>query len=168
MKTLKTKFSALILILALTIGSQIKAEEISFSPDKKKTVLVKSHDSLMKVIAYVFDLNDKDLLAIHSQMEALSTVTLAYGDQELEIVFDKSNLDLLNLNEEYQSSQLEDWMFEDLTVEEDATVLEDWMFEELIETEEEIGLEEWMFDTDYFNESVAIQDWMLDTAYYNN
>jgi len=167
MNTLTTKFSVLILILALASGSQVKAEKDSVNPDKKETVHIKIHVPLMKFISEAFELNEKDFIVLNKQLEPIEGLSGCTCDSKIEFIIDTDALEVLGLYEDYQAKQLEDWMFEDLIAEEESQPLEDWMFEELITEEEESVLEDWMFDTDYFDDNVTIKDWMLDTEYYN-
>ncbi|MEA1878333.1 MAG: hypothetical protein U9N86_15930 [Bacteroidota bacterium] len=138
MKTLTIKFSTLIIILALTIGNQIQAKDISFSPDKKETVKVKIHPSLLSFIAQAFDISDSDLIVLHNQMKDIKTLTLAYLEHEIEFTLEENTFEITGLHEDSQSQQLEDWMFEELFSDE----------------EEEAVLEDWMFDTEYFDGNV--------------
>jgi len=137
MKTLTTRFSSLIIILALITGSQLKAKEISFSPDKKETLVIKIHAPLIRVLAEIFELNDQDMIILHNQLEETIDITVAYLDNKVDIILDEDTMEFMGLYEDYKAQQLEDWMFEELISEEEATVLEDWMF-----------------DTEYFNENV--------------
>lgn len=150
MKTIKTKISVVILILAFSIGGQVQAKELSISSDKKETVHIKIHAPLLKLIAEALDLDGSDFLAIHEQLEEVEALTLSFGGQKLNFVFDEESLDFMGMYEEYKSEQLEDWMFE-----------------ELVQPEEDLALEDWMFDTEYFDDKAVIEDWMLDTEYYN-
>lgn len=103
MNTLKTKYSILILILALTFGTQARAEKDSTNPDKKEIVRIKLYAPIMSYISEYFDVDDSIAM---------------------EVVY----------NEEFESKQLEAWMFEPLRA-----------------TEEEPKLEAWMFDTEYYS-----------------
>jgi len=151
MNTLTTKFSILILILAITIGSQAKAEKDSVTPDKKETVHIKIHVPLMKFISEAFELNEKDFIVLNKQLEPIEGLSGSTFDSKIEFIIDTDALEVLGLYEDYQAKQLEDWMFEELIAEEESQPLEDWMFEELITEEEESVLEDWMFDTDYYS-----------------
>lgn len=137
MNTLKTKFSVLILILALTFGNEAKAEKDSVSPDKKETVRLKLYAPLLTYILEYFDVDDIIALVV------------------------------IEHHEDFESLQLAGWIFADLFTEEESLPMEDWMFKELVSPEEEITLEDWMFDLDYYEEEVIIEDWMLDTEYYS-
>lgn len=149
MKTLTTKFTVLILILALAIGSHVKAQKDSVCTDKKETVNIKIHAPVIKFISEAFELNETDFIVLNNKFDQVPGISVTYGEQEFEFVINIDAFKDLNVFEDYEEEQLEDWMFTELITEEEAQPLEDWMFEELIpEEEEEAVLEDWMFDTD--------------------
>jgi len=154
MKTLTTRLSSLIIILALITGNQLKAKEVSFSPDKKETLVIKIHAPLIKVLAEIFELNDQDMIILHNELEEAIDATVAYLDNKVDIILEVDTMEFMGLYEDYEAQQLEDWMFTELNHEEEVQPLEDWMFEELLSEEEETVLEDWMFDTEYFNKNV--------------
>ncbi len=168
MKTLTTKFSVLILILALSIGSQAKAEKNSTNPDNKETVHVKIHAPLVKMISEIFELDGTDFIVLQKQIEEVEGLSVCYCEQAIEFIIVTDDINLSDLIENYKTKQLEDWMFSELIAEEEAQPLEEWMFEELQPSEEEVVLEDWMFNTDYYDDNATIKDWMLDTEYYSN
>lgn len=135
MKTLATKFSILILILALAAGTQAKAEKNSVNTDKKETVLVNIKAPLLKYISETFKIEG---------------ISICICEQEISLTCETEILEVLGLYEDYESNQLEKWMFA-----------------ELITPMEDTTLEDWMFDTDYFDDNVKIEEWMLDTEYYS-
>ena len=162
MKNLTSKISALIIILALTFGTQAKAEKDSASPDKKETVRVKMHAPLLKFILEVFELNETDVVVLNQQFDELEGITVCYYEQDIELVIDSDAIEILDFYNEYHANPFEDWMFDEL-VEEEAQPLEDWMFNELAEEEEEQPIEEWMLNELVLEEEgQAIEDWMFE------
>ncbi len=178
MKNLTSKISALIIILALTFGTQAKAEKDSASPDKKETVRVKMHAPLLKFILEVFELNETDVVVLNQQFDELEGITVCYYEQDIELVIDSDAIEILDFYNEYHANPFEDWMFDELIeeevepiedwmfdelVEEEAQPLEDWMFNELAEEEEEQQIEEWMLNELVLEEEgQAIEDWMFE------
>lgn len=124
--------------MALIIGSQVQAKDSSFNPDKKETVKVKINATLITIIAQAFDISDSDLIVLHNQMKDIKVFTITYLEHEIEFSFGENTIEVIELHEDYQSQQLEDWMFEELFSDE----------------EEESVLEDWMFDTEYFDGNV--------------
>lgn len=114
MKNLTATLSTLILILALTFGTQVRAEKDSVDKDKKETVHVKIQGPLLRYIIEIFEAKD---------------VTICYCNTEFELVIDVEDLEFLGLYEDYESQKLEDWMFEELNTPEEDVTLEDWMLD---------------------------------------
>ena len=126
MNTLTTKFSILILILAITIGSQAKAEKDSVCTDNKNTAHLIIHAPLTIFISEILDLIE---------------------DFQAEKLEDWMFADLIT---EEEAQPLEDWMFEELIPEEEESVLEDWMFDTDY-FDDNVTIKDWMLDTEYYS-----------------
>jgi len=137
MNTSTKKLSILLISLMLSIVIQAQNDEYSFFTYSKENVHVKTNTQLLKYFA----LNHE-----------ATTLSPFFLDGDLEYSSIVNTLDFLSYSEEYESEQLEDWMFEELVSEEEALPFEDWMFLELSAPEEDMTLEDWMFDTEYFND----------------
>lgn len=188
MKKITTTTKALILILALATSSQLQAitQYSTDSPEKDK----KHHRfevPVLSVLAEAFELSSTDLAVLQSQLDDVKIITLTYAEKEMDITLDDETLNILGMQEDYESRRLDDWMFKDLIAPEESnsleswmfadnyyeaeyenSLLEDWMFEELLPAEEEVQLDKWMF-TELVpeEEQVALSDWMFDTEYFN-
>ncbi|MCK5821813.1 MAG: hypothetical protein KAH17_08000 [Bacteroidales bacterium] len=105
MNNFTTKISILIVILAITIGNQAKAEKNISSPEKNGTIHLIIHTPLSEFI-----------------LEIVERFKEYQGDQLEDWMF----ADLL-IEEEME--EIEHWMFEELFPEQEELVLEDWMFD---------------------------------------
>ncbi len=123
MNILTAKISALTLILMMAFGSQAKAEKDSVIPDKKETISVVLHAPMIKFISDNFELSINDFRTLSRQLNKIKGLSVQCCEQELEYI-----------EEDCQSEQLENWMFEELTT-----------------GEKEPAMEGWMFDTEYFD-----------------
>jgi len=98
MKTQIVKFSALMIILALTVGSQLQAKDYSFSLDKKDPVKVIIHTPTIICIFSAVNINDSDSTILDEECQN-------------ELLEDWMFTELITSEE---AQPLEDWMFEAL------------------------------------------------------
>jgi len=154
MNTLTTKLSVLLISLTFSLSIQAQNHKHSLFAYNSEDVVKITNTQIFKYIA------------LNPEVKSLSTFFL---EGDLEILSDVNVFDFLSNNEDQESEQLEDWMFEDLIVEEEAQPIEDWMFEELIVEEETQAIEDWMFEElSAPEEEIVFEDWMFDTEYFND
>lgn len=180
MKTRNVNLKALILTLVLMIAGQSFAHKYYTPVDGKKIVKVNLNTELVEFISQALDISEEELVIIKNRINNTDFYMTDSNSGHLAIYFDYHN----------ESTDLEDWMFEDdyLTSSEASPEIEAWMYEEeYLNTEAKPAIEDWMFEDDYFDveatpeieawmfeadylgstESIPqIEDWMMDDNYY--
>ncbi len=185
MKKIFTTASYLIIAAIMLISNQTFGMTQIAQPDEDDKLVVKVHAPIIKMIADAFELSKTDLFVLESKLEEVRAITVTYGEQELDLVFDHEAFGLMGMHEDMESRQLEDWMFSDLvtteepleveewmldenyyTEEYESQQIEEWMLVELVDPEEEMQLEDWMFTNLSEVPDLKLESWMFDTEYF--
>ncbi len=171
MKTQLVKIATAVLaITLLSTGSSIAKDPDSFY-DKKDTKVIRVYGPIMKIFTEDLNLSADDIQRIAEKLEEVSNLRITLNEN-LEIYVEEGAFEWMPNNENWVSSQLEDWMFEDFSPEEADPVLEDWMFEDnYFDSEEAPEIEAWMLEDDYYSseyDNQLLEPWMFDTDYYED
>jgi hypothetical protein len=187
MKKIFTTTSYLIIAALMLISNQTFGITQFAQPDEDDKLVVKVHAPIIKMITEALELSKIDLAVLESELEEVKAITVSYGEQELDLVFDNEAFGLLGMKEDLESRQLEDWMFEDLLYGEasmevedwmladnyygeeyESEMIEEWMLTELVESEDDLEMEDWMFSELVQNDpEMKFESWMFDTEYFS-
>ena len=164
MKTQNIKIITILIAIALLLGNQSFAVSQDTYQDNKDTKIIKVQAPIIKILSETLNVGYEDLALFEEKFGDIRTISFSINN-EITLVLEDDSPDCCS-SEYYETTLLEDWMFEELKQPNDYEVIEDWMLEELNQSDDYEVIENWMLEDDYYDDNAVIEDWMLDTEYW--